>query len=181
MNLRTSAPSATPATIIGYDAAMTPTHAALLPILRNSLAMLREALDGLPNEATGWTPAPNTNSLTVLTVHSLTSVRFFLGNGSGHARTIAAYRAEDRTPAFASQGQPSAELIARIGATLPELEALLENASEADLTVKMTWPPEDAATLPATGGGCLFHAIAHLREHVGQAQLMRDLWLARTI
>lgn len=160
---------------------MTPTHAALLPILRNSLDMLRAALDGLPDEATGWTPAPNTNSLTVLTVHSLTSVRFFLGNGSGHVRTITDYRTEDRTPAFASQRQPAAALIARIDAALPGLEALLENASEADLAAAMTWPPDDAPNLPATGTGCLFHAIAHLREHVGQAQLMRDLWFARKV
>ncbi len=158
---------------------MTPTHAALLPILRNSLTMLREALDGLPDEATAWTPAPNTNSLTVLTVHSLTSIRFFLGNGCGQVRTITAYRAEDRTPAFASQGEPTVDLIARIDSGLPQLEALLANAAEADLTAAMTWPPEDAATLPATGAGCLFHAIGHLREHVGQAQLMRDLWLNR--
>lgn len=167
--------------IIRYHAAMTPTHAALLPVLRSSLAMLREALDGLPDDATGWTPAPNTNSLTVLTVHSLTSVRFFIGNGSGHVRTITEYRTDDRTPAFASQGQPAATLAERIDATLPELEALLANASEADLAAAMTWPPEDAATLPATGVGCLFHAVAHLREHVGQAQLMRDLWFARAV
>ena len=167
--------------VIRYDAAMTPTHAALLPVIRNSLAMLREALDGLPDEATAWTPAPNTNSVTVLTIHSLTSVRFFIGNGSGHVRTITDYRNDDRTPAFASQGQAASALIARIEAALPEVEGLLAQASEADLAAQMSWPPEDAPNLPATGVGCLFHAVAHLREHVGQAQLMRDLWFARAV
>jgi uncharacterized damage-inducible protein DinB len=159
---------------------MTPTHAAVLPIVKNSLAMLREAIDGLPDEATAWTPAPNTNSVTVLTIHSLTSIRFFLGNGSGRVRTIGDYRTEDRTPAFASQGESAAALVARIDNAIPELEALLAAGSEDDLTTAITWPPEDAPNLPATGVGCLFHAVAHLREHVGQAQLMRDLWFARS-
>lgn len=158
---------------------MTPTHAALLPVLKNSLNMLREALDGLPDEATGWTPAPNTNSVTVLTVHTLTSLKFFLGNGSGNVTPISRYRAEDRTPAFASQGEPAAALIARIEKAMPELEAVLAAGTEASLTAPITWPPEDAPNLPPTGAGCLFHAIAHCREHVGQAQLMRDLWLNR--
>lgn len=164
---------------IGYDERMTPTHAALLPVLTNSLNMLREALDGLPDEATAWTPAPNTNSLTVLTMHSLTSLRFFLGNGSGRVTEISRYRAEDRAEAFASKPESAASLIAHIDAALPGYRAILEGGTEADLTAAISWPPEDAPNLPATGAGCLFHAIGHCREHVGQAMLMRDLWLNR--
>lgn len=141
--------------------------------------MLREAVHDLPDEATAFTPAPNTNSLTVLTIHSLTSIAFFLGNGAGHPKTMEAYRAEDRTPAFAAHGEPSARLIARIDAAIPELEALLNNGSQADLDREVAWPA-DVSGLPATGLGCLFHGVAHLREHVGQAQLMRDLWFARS-
>jgi hypothetical protein len=142
--------------------------------------MLRDALDGLPDEAADWTPAPNTNSLTVLTIHSLTSLKFWLGNGSGRQMTFERYRAEDRAPSFASTAQPVAALIERIDAALPEIEAILAAGDEASLSAKLPPAPADAAPdLPETGVGCLFQAVAHLREHVGQAQLMRDLWLAR--
>jgi uncharacterized damage-inducible protein DinB len=157
---------------------MTPTHAALLPVVQNSFGMLRTALDGLPDEAAGWTPAPNTNSLTVLTLHSITSARFWLGNGSGRRASLERYRAEDRAPAFASSGKSIPGLLDAIDAFLPEIEAILSAGDEVSLTAAIEWPADEPDDQPRSGIGCLFHGVAHLREHVGQAQLMRDLWLA---
>ena len=143
---------------IGYDERMTPTHAALLPVLTNSLNMLREALDGLPDEATAWTPAPNTNSLTVLTMHSLTSLRFFLGNGSGRVTEISRYRAEDRAEAFASKPESAASLIAHIDAAVPGYRAILEGGTEADLPdyaadVRRRYVRHQLRDLPLLPGG----------------------------
>ena len=50
---------------------------------------------------------------------------------------------------------------------------------DADLAVTVDGAGEQTDVPTRTGLECLFHALAHLREHVGQAQLMRDLWLAR--
>ena len=159
---------------------MTPTHAAALQVARESFAMLRTALDGLPDEAADWVPAPHTNSLAVLTAHCVTAARFFYGCGSGAKTSIASYFSNERRGAFASKDRSISGLLAAIDEFLPELEEILAKGDSASLEAPISWP-EDAPKEPErTGLDLLFRATGHLREHVGQAQLMRDLWLARS-
>lgn len=139
--------------------------------------MLREAIAGLPDEATDWRPAPNTNSLAVLVMHSIPATRFWLAAGSGRPVSLAAYRTEERAPAFDVANRSRAELEAAIDTAIPELESLLREGSEEHLGATCSWPEDPA--MDKTGAQCLVHALAHLREHVGQAQLTRDLWNAR--
>jgi uncharacterized damage-inducible protein DinB len=157
---------------------MTPTHAAALQVTRDSVAMIVEALDGLPDEAAEFTPAPNTNSIAVLVAHCVTSTRFWLADGAGGVSSIVRYRAADRAPAFQTHGQSIAAL-RELAGTLPgDAEIILARGTEANLTEVVAWP-EDRGEAPRSGAVCLVHAVGHLREHVGQIQLMRDLWLAR--
>ena len=158
---------------------MTPTHTAALNVARESFAMLRTAVDGLPIEAADWTPAPDTNSLDVLASHCITSARFWFGCGSGVRASATGYQRGERAPSFEAHGKGTAELTAMIDAFQPELMAILEAGTEADLDVTVDWPGEQTDMAVRSGRECLFHAVAHLREHVGQAQLMRDVWLAR--
>jgi len=141
--------------------------------------MLRTAIQGLPDEAADWVPAPDANSLTVLTIHCVTSARFFFSEGSGSRGSFAVYRAGERSAAFASKGASVGDLIALIDKLQPELEAILAKGDAASLEARISWPSESPSEPERLGVDWLFRATAHLREHVGQAQLTRDLWLAR--
>ena len=140
--------------------------------------MFTEALEGLPDEALAWRPdAENTNSMAVLATHCVTATRFWLGLGAGQIGSIDEYRKRYRAPSFEVSGAAAGELKAQFDAALAELADVMARGTEAHLTARITWP-EDPSMTP-TGAEALFRAVGHLREHVGQAQLMRDLWLAR--
>jgi hypothetical protein len=141
--------------------------------------MLKEAIAGLPDEAFGWTPAPNTNSLTVLVRHCIAAARFFFGVASGIPGSVAEYRRGDRAEAFRAQGGSAAELTRAIEEFLPEMERILSGGRDEHLEELVGWPAEAADIPTRSGAEILVAGIGHLREHVGQAQLMRDLWLAR--
>ncbi|MBA4179074.1 MAG: hypothetical protein C0506_00655 [Anaerolinea sp.] len=158
--------------------AMTPTHQAALTTARDSFAMFAEALEGLPDEALSWRPeAENTNSIAVLATHCVTATRFWLGLGAGQVGSIGEYRERFRAPSFEVSGAAAVELKAQFEAILTEITEVMGRGSEEHLTARIEWP-EDPSMTPS-GAEALFRAIGHLREHVGQAQLMRDLWLAR--
>ena len=158
---------------------MTPTHQTALDVTRQSFGMLKDAISGLPDEALDWTPAPNTNSLTVLTRHSLAACRFFFGVVSGQPASIAAYRKGDRAEAFRAMGGTASTLAAAIDAGMTDFEQILSPGTEAHLDEMYGWPDEAPDIPTRTGREILVNGIGHLREHVGQAQLMRDLWLAK--
>lgn len=141
--------------------------------------MLRDAVDGLPPEALDWRPAPGTNSVTVLVTHSITSTRFWLGNGAGRIGSIIAYRAGERARSFEESGGTAEKLVAVIDAFAAEADAMLAAANEDALTARIDWTAEDAKEPVREGVEALFRALTHLREHVGQVQLMRDLWMSR--
>ena len=156
---------------------MTPTHQAALVVARESFAMFAEALAGLPNDALQWRPeAQNTNSLAVLAAHSISATRFWLACGAGVTKPIEDYRRDDRAPAFAVQDGAAEDFRTQFDAVVAELAALFESGTDAQLTVEVPQPADPSMT--RSGVGCLIHGAGHLREHVGQAQLMRDLWLA---
>lgn len=156
---------------------MTPTHAAALRETFEYFDLLKDALGGLPDDAVNWTPAPKTNSIAVLVQHSIAATRFWLRNGSGQVDSISRYRAEDRGPAFQAQGATTASLEAAITAAASEFEQILAAGTPECLDTMVGWAEDPAAERHAISG--LMHATSHLAEHVGQAQLMRDLWFAR--
>ncbi len=158
---------------------MTPTHQSALEVTRQSFGMLKEAIADLPDEAFDWTPAPNTNSLTVLTRHSLAACRFFFGVVSGQPGSIANYRKGDRAEAFRAEGGTATSLTEAIDAALKDFDTVLAPGTEAHLNEMIGWPNEAPDIPTRSGREILINGIGHLREHVGQAQLMRDIWLAR--
>lgn len=162
---------------VRYDGPMHPFAAATHTVVDDSLTMMRDSLRELPPEATDWRPAGSANSLTVLVRHSISATLFWLRAGAGGDVSLAAYRAEERTPAFESSGGTADELAAEIDRCLAEAATVLSGVDDASLERVREWPEDP--TMRKTGATCLVHAIGHLREHVGQAQLTRDLWLAR--
>lgn len=152
-------------------------YAAARQITDLSLSMLRDAIADLPDAAVEWKPLPIASSLNVLVIHGITSSRFFLGCGAGRKTSRRQYLEADRVAAFQSRGATARELLATIDAAAAEFRELLGSAPSSALTAVLTWPDEYPDER-LTGIECLFRATAHLREHVGHAQLMRDLWLA---
>jgi hypothetical protein len=151
---------------------MTPAHQAALNIARDSFDMLRESVANLPDEALLWSPAEGMNPLAVLVAHSLVATRFLFGLGCGNPRDFQAYRANERAVAFVTGAKTSQELLADIDTAFGELERLSAAGTEADLL------RESTTSVTAPGLQFLMHGLAHLREHVGHAQALHDLWLA---
>lgn len=160
---------------------MTPLHQTTNDVARQSFDMLKEAIAGLPDEAFDWTPAPNTNSLTVLTRHSIAACRFFFGVASGVPGSIAEYRKGDRADAFRAEGGTASSLTKAIDDFLPAMARIVGRGTDAHLADLIGWPDEAPDVPMRTGAEILVSGVGHLREHVGQAQLMRDLWLARRL
>jgi hypothetical protein len=153
---------------------MTPTHHAVSSVVLESLAMLRSVVEDSPPEALDWTPAPGANSLTVLVLHGVTSTRFMLAAGCGHPVSIAAYRANERASAFTARGLAKAQLVEAIADLAAEIGPLLAGGSTDQLAAQVTFPEDPSVS--RTGAGFLIHSAAHLREHLGHAQALRDAW-----
>lgn len=157
---------------------MTATHAATLAVAAQSLDMLKGAVDGLPDAALDWTPAAGMNPLSVLIQHSLTATRFWLAAGAGQVRSIAEYRASDRAASFRAAGLGAAELVERIEALKGELQRVLGGGAEVHLAAMVAWLEDPESN--RSGAECLVHGVGHLREHVGHAQAVHDLWMAHS-
>jgi hypothetical protein len=154
---------------------MHPTYDAALHVLRTSFALLAESFDGLPDAALDWTPVSGTNSLTVLCMHGLTSTQFWVAAAAGLKPDRANFVEHVRGDAFRARGATVANLRAEIARTEQELAEALAHGDDDALRAEVGW--EDFGR-QRTGAEALIISTAHLREHVGQAQLMRDLWLA---
>jgi uncharacterized damage-inducible protein DinB len=71
-----------------------------------------------------------------------------------------------------------AGLRAALRSSLAEVESALGGAEAAALAAPAGWSWPDGGR--PTGAELLVHAVAHFREHAGQAALLRDLWLANS-
>lgn len=157
---------------------MHPTYEAGLLVARDSLGMLRDALDGLPGDALEWRPAPSANPVSVLVTHSLTATDFWLACAAGKGPSREEYLGERRPGSFEERPSSVATLAAAVDQFSAALEALFEGAGEAELAAHMPWKADNGRNM--TGAECIVHAVGHLREHVGHVQLTRDLWLGRS-
>lgn len=157
---------------------MHPAHEAALNTARASFAQFDDVFAGLPDEALRWKPVEQGNTIQVLATHCITATRFWMNVGCGIERSLAEYRAGEREASFAAVDRTGSQLRSDMTAYLAELEADLETADGAALSRVYSWA--DVADSPvANGYEALMRAVAHLREHVGEAQLTRDLWLAK--
>ncbi|MFN0145282.1 MAG: DinB family protein [Dehalococcoidia bacterium] len=156
---------------------MHPTYEAATHVLRATLGDLTQLLDDLPAEAADWRPFAEANSLAVLVRHGLTATRFLSATAAGLEPDRAAYMANDRAEAFAASGTTPEVLRGEIAAALPEIEAALARGSDAALTAQASWALGGSTRFPS-GAELLIHAMGHLKEHTGQAGLLRDLWKA---
>jgi DinB superfamily len=146
-----------------------PTIAAARELFEEELAEMREAIDGLPAEALDWRPpAEDSNTLTILATHGMHSTRWWLTISRG-----APLPDRDRPSEFVAEVGSVDELLAFVDAMATDCLARLDPGEPFDPGAEREVPDDD----PVTSAWALFHALEHLREHVAQAQLTRQLYL----
>lgn len=149
-----------------------PTLSAARDILSDSLDELRKALDGCSAEELNRRPGgEETNGLAVLAAHALGSTRSWLSLAVG-----AALPQRDRDAEFLVVVENPAAFLGRVDAWAGECRALLETDLPFDpsRTGAAPWRTYDQDE-PVSAAWALLHALEHLREHVGHAQLTRQL------
>jgi len=154
-------------------------RAAAEALLLSGCADLRAAIEGLGDEALLWVPAPETSPLATLVRHATSSTRYQLGAAATGSADALAYTRAERPAAFAGKPGDFAELsrvITTLETAIPVLVAQIPD-SGLDAPVTFNAPREGG---PPTRAWMLLHSLDHLREHVGHAQLTRQMWEGRT-
>ena len=129
---------------------------------------MRDAIEGLSAEALAWRPpAQDSNTITVLAVHSMHSTRWWLTISRGMPLPD-----RDRPSEFVAETGGDAELLEFFDRMVGECRQRLDPAEPFDAGAERSVPDDE----PVTSSWALLHALEHLREHVAQAQLTRQLW-----
>ena len=150
-------------------------HATLV-VTRASLDSLDDCLRGLSNEAVLWAPLPGMNTIAVLTRHAVTSTAFLAACGAGLAPDRQTYLQDDRAAAFATRAASVGGLRAEVRQLLDDIGPILGGGSGDVLERPAAWSWPGGRTPKC--GELLIHSVAHLNQHVGHVQLVRDLWNA---
>jgi|SRR6185503_12178659 len=133
---------------------------------------LLETIADLDDQAANWKPAaPGANSVLVLVTHALGSAEQHVV-GSAAGKTVV----RNRDAEFAATGGSghlaarAAEVRRRIDEALAGLEGRLDEERDPPF---QKWPGSRTTVRDR-----LIHSLAHTVEHVGHAQLTRDLYNA---
>jgi Protein of unknown function (DUF664) len=149
-----------------------PTIEAARDILGDSLGELHHAVDGCSVEMLNRRPVDDeTNPLAVLVTHALHSTRSWLSLATG-----APLPDRDRDAEFLVVVDDADAFRSWLDAMSDECRALLDGdvAFDPAAVGEAPWRayrPDE----PVTAAWALLHALEHLREHVGHAQLTRQL------
>ncbi len=143
-------------------------------VLRAAHDDMRAAIDGLPTDALNWRPThKDTNSIAVLAIHSLTSTRHWLCVAVDEPLP-----SRDRDTEFEATARKPAELLHFVDTATAVCLSLVDKDRVVDWSaLRHHWDPGRDDKLFAAWA--LLHALEHLREHVGQISLTRQLWEQR--
>jgi uncharacterized damage-inducible protein DinB len=133
----------------------------------SSLDRLMQCLEGLNHEQLNWRPAaPHTNSLYVLAVHTLANteenILHTLYNRPG---------SRDRELEFQAQATSIDHLKQHWQALRPRLQEAIQSLPREELLQERTHPRRGLVT----GLDILIVVARHAAEHLGQAELTRDI------
>jgi hypothetical protein len=146
-------------------------------IIRESLDELLAAADGLPADGLNWRPGPeDTNSVVVLVTHALHSTRNWLCIALN-----APLPQRDRDSEFVVEALELEGFLDKARGLAADCCLLLATDAPVEWSaVRQTHQrpnPADPDQVPAAWA--LLHAVEHLREHLGQVLLTRQLFLAQ--
>lgn len=146
-------------------------YEAAAEIVESQLAELRKALEGCTAEELNRRPAgDDTNPLAVLAAHALGSTRSWLSIATGSPLPE-----RDRDAEFRTVVDDPADFMAWFEDAASACRALLDADDAFDPSRVGTAPWTSQPDEPVTAAWALLHALEHLSEHVGHAQLTRQL------
>ena len=143
-------------------------------LLRRNRDDMRAAVDGLPPDGLNWRPAgDDTSSIAAIANHALHSTRQWLS-----VAVEAPLPDRDRPTEFDYAARDSGELLALVDGMFEECLALVDKSREVDWgALRRHW--DATRDIELFAAWALLHAVEHLREHVGQISLTRQLWEAQ--
>lgn len=142
-------------------------------ILDQAVADAHSAIEGASVEDLNWRPTrEDTNSIAVLAVHAMGATRMWFS-----VALAAPLPQRDREQEFAAAATGAADLLRLVNSTHTDCQRLLDDARVDDWAVmRRAHPRPDSSTeRQVTAAWALTHALEHLREHVGQMSLTRQL------
>jgi uncharacterized damage-inducible protein DinB len=146
-------------------------------VLTDDFKELREAVDGLPDEALNWKPAgEDTNSVAVLVTHMLHSTRSWISTA-----VAAPLPERDRDSEFRVTANKTEDLLELLDDFSTQILALLNSSGEIDWAANRKTHLRPDPSLPdyVPASYALLHAIEHVGQHVAHVSLTRQLWDAR--
>jgi Protein of unknown function (DUF664) len=147
-----------------------PSLEAAREILHDSLDALAKEINGVPVDDLNARPAGGeSNSLAVIAVHALSSTRSWLSLASG-----APLPDRDRAAEFRSVADHAFAASAQ-GLAGECRDLMASDRFDPNRTATAPWRSGELASEPVTASWALLHALMHLREHVGHAQMTRQL------
>jgi hypothetical protein len=147
---------------------MLPAFADYLKELESLYNDAAKTIDGLPQEALDWAPAPGTNSIAVLIAHMTGSQRFLVGDMVGDIPSN-----RNRPAEFAVKGLDQAALTAMLAQAMTVSRDTLAKLTLDDLA---STQPHVKDGRSFTTSFALNHALAHCGVHVGHIHLTRLMW-----
>jgi uncharacterized damage-inducible protein DinB len=130
---------------------------------------MRDLVRAMPADMLDRVPAENTNSVAVLVTHTLGSELAWLHLAAGREFK------RDRESEFAARGRTADDLVRSIDEVEDTTGDLIRAALDAGIATQRERP----GARPMSVGYCLTWAIAHATEHVGQAELTKQVLEAR--
>ncbi len=150
-----------------------PVLASARDLVGESVTELRSSIQGLPVEALNWHPAgEQTNSIAVLATHTLHSTRMWLSMAVG-----APLPERDRDSEFRVAATDAAALLRLVDKLSEDCHVVLRSAEDMDwAALRRTQGRGGDAPPEVSAAFALIHATEHLRGHVDQISLTRQLW-----
>ncbi len=139
-----------------------------LQMLQSQHDELKRTFENASAAALDWAPAPTANSLAALVTHVAGAQSFLLGDLLG-GRTSQ----RDRDSEFATRKVDGAALTMRLDAAMADAATAIEPLTLDDLAQERYSPRHQRNF---TVAWLLHHALEHAAQHVGHAQLTRQLW-----
>ena len=129
---------------------------------------IKQAIDGLPQEALDWVPGSEINSLCVLVIHTAGAERYWIGDVIGGDLSDRVREEE-----FLAKGINAQELNDRLDEALSHSQSVLEALNLDDLEATRTSPRDSHEYTVAWS---LAHALEHTALHLGHIQIIKQLW-----
>ncbi len=153
-----------------------PVLASARDLVSESVTELRSSIQGLPVEALNWRPAgEQTNSIAVLATHTLHSTRMWLSVAMG-----APLPERDRDSEFRVAATDAGALLRLVDKLSEDCRVVLQSAEDMDwAALRRTQGRGGDVPTEVSAAFALIHATEHLRGHVDQISLTRQLWEQR--